>query len=56
MPPEGLILMDVEYSGVKFEYNGYAKNKFIKTLKKGYLQKKTLSAVQMEIMENLLDD
>jgi tRNA pseudouridine38-40 synthase len=56
MPPEGLILMDVEYSGVEFKYNRYAKKKFIKTLKTEYLQKKTLAAVQKEIMENLMGD
>lgn len=53
MPPDGLILMDVKYDGVKFEHNRYAENRFMKTLKKEYLQKKTLASVYTELMKTL---
>ena len=55
VPPEGLILMDVKYDGVEFEYDRYARKKFLKTLKMEYMQKKTIAAVQKEMMGNLMD-
>ncbi|MCE7698707.1 MAG: tRNA pseudouridine(38-40) synthase TruA, partial [Methanobacterium paludis] len=55
VPPDGLILMDVKYDGVEFEYDRYARKKFLKTLKTEYLQKKTIAAVQKEMMGILRD-
>jgi len=55
MPPEGLILMDIEYNGVEFEYDEYAINKFIKVLKEEYLLNKTMAAVEDDMIMELMD-
>jgi tRNA pseudouridine38-40 synthase len=53
--PDGLILMDVVYNGIKFSQEEYAKNNFMKTLKEEYIQRKTIVAVEEEIIKVLKD-
>ena len=53
VPPDGLILMDVEYSGVNFSYDGYAKNNFFKTIKEEYMRRRTIAAAE-EVMISVL--
>lgn len=53
VPADGLILMDVEYSGIKFSYDGYAKNNFFKTIKEEYMRRKTIATAE-EVMIKVL--
>jgi tRNA pseudouridine38-40 synthase len=53
MPPDGLILMDVNYEGVKFTEDLYAKNKFISSLKKEYLKSQSIASAGKEMIKNL---
>ncbi|MBM4240837.1 MAG: tRNA pseudouridine(38-40) synthase TruA [Euryarchaeota archaeon] len=53
MPPECLILMDVEYKRVEFEFDEYAKRKFLSRLKEEYLSNKTISSVERVMMDKL---
>lgn len=53
VPPEGLILMDVKYKNVEFSSDKYAKNNFFKTLKEEYIRRKTIAAVEEEMIKVL---
>jgi tRNA pseudouridine38-40 synthase len=55
VPPDGLILMDVIYNGIEFPNEAYAKNNFMKTLKEEYIQRKTIVAVEEEMIKVLKD-
>jgi tRNA pseudouridine38-40 synthase len=55
VPPDGLILMDVIYNGIEFPNESYAKNNFMKTLKEEYIQRKTIVAVEEEMIKVLKD-
>jgi tRNA pseudouridine38-40 synthase len=55
VPPDGLILMDVIYNGIEFPNEEYAKNNFMKTLKEEYIQRKTIVAVEEEMIRVLKD-
>ncbi len=54
MPPEGLILMDTIYDGVKFKYDSYAREKFISILEKELIYNKTIAAVEESMLDNLI--
>jgi tRNA pseudouridine38-40 synthase len=53
VPPDGLVLMDVVYDGVEFSQEEYAKNNFMKTLKEEYIWRKTIVAVEEEMIKVL---
>ncbi len=53
MPPEGLILMDVKYDGIEFEYDTYAKKKFLSILAEEHLYNKTIAAAEEVMIESL---
>lgn len=55
-PPEGLILMDVGYSGVEFKEDAYAKNSFISSIKKEYLRQQTTALSQKELIKSLMPE
>lgn len=55
MPPEGLILMKITYSEIKFDENPYAVKTFKSFLKHEYLAKETIALSQREMIENLKD-
>lgn len=52
-PPEGLILISINYKNIEFIDEDYAKNNFFKTLKETYLKRKTIAAVEEEIIKIL---
>ncbi|MGZ7136074.1 MAG: tRNA pseudouridine(38-40) synthase TruA [Methanobacterium sp.] len=54
MPPEGLILMDVNYEGVKFRYDEYARVKFLSILEEEYMYNRTIAASEKAMMDNLI--
>lgn len=54
MPPEGLILMDVNYNDLKFCEDTYAINKFIKSLKDNYLKQQTIALSEREMIRSLM--
>lgn len=54
MPPEGLILMDVFYEGIKFSEDQYAKNKFFSALKKEYNKQQTIALSEKEMIKSLI--
>lgn len=54
MPPEGLILMDVCYEGIKFREDQYAKNKFISALRKEYTKQQTIALSEKEMIKSLI--
>lgn len=56
MPPEGLILMDVKYAGVKFDEDSYALNSFQSYLKKEYLKSQSIALSEMEMINSLRRD
>jgi tRNA pseudouridine38-40 synthase len=53
MAPEGLILVDTIYEGVKFKYDKYAKKKFISIIEKEYMYNQTIAAVEKAMINNL---
>lgn len=53
MPPEGLILMDIKYDGIKFSEDSYAKDKFASYLKKEYLKSQSIALAEKEMIKNL---
>lgn len=55
MPPEGLILMDVTYSGIKFNEDPYAVRTFKSFLKQEYLQNQTIALSEKEMLKGLKD-
>lgn len=55
MPPEGLILMDVIYSGIKFDENPYAIKTFKSFLKQKYLKNQTIALSEKEMLKGLKD-
>lgn len=54
MPPEGLILMDTIYDGVKFKYDEYACKKFLSILEEEYLYNRTIAAAEKSMINHLL--
>lgn len=55
MPPEGLILMDTIYDGVKFKYDEYACKKFLSILEEEYLYNRTIAAAEKSMINHLLE-
>ncbi len=55
MPPEGLILMDITYSGIKFHEDPYAIKTFKSFLKGEYLKNQTIALSQKEMLKGLKD-
>jgi tRNA pseudouridine38-40 synthase len=53
VPPEGLILMDVNYRDVEFAHDRYAKNNFFKTIKEEYITRRTIAAAEEEMIRVL---
>ncbi len=53
MPPEGLILMNIQYKNIKFEHDLYALTGFMETLKEEYLHHATLASAEEEMMNYL---
>jgi len=53
-PPEGLILMDVNYNGIVFQEDAYAKNKFLSTLRKEYLYQQNIALSEKEMIKSLM--
>jgi tRNA pseudouridine38-40 synthase len=53
VPPDGLILMDVNYRGVEFVQDSYAKNNFFKTIKEEYIKRRTIAAAEEEMIKVL---
>jgi tRNA pseudouridine38-40 synthase len=53
-PPEGLILIDVNYNGIVFHEDDYAKNKFISTLRKEYLYQQNIVLSEKEMIKSLM--
>lgn len=54
-PAEGLILMNVNYKGIRFHYDTYAKNSFISSLFKDYKYQETIALSEREMMKSLND-
>lgn len=52
-PPEGLILMGINYKDVEFTDETYAKNNFFKTLKEVYIKRRTIAAAEEEMFKIL---
>lgn len=55
MPPEGLILMDITYSGIKFEQDSYAVKTFKSFLMQEYYRNQTVALSEKEMIESLKD-
>jgi tRNA pseudouridine38-40 synthase len=53
MPPEGLILMDVNYAGVKFTEDHYAQKSFTSHLEKEYLKYQSIASSEIEMIKNI---
>lgn len=53
VPPDGLILMDVNYDGVDFIFDRYAKHNFFKTIKEEYILRRTIAAAEEEMIKVL---
>jgi tRNA pseudouridine38-40 synthase len=53
MPPEGLILVDTIYEGIKFKYDEYARKKFLAVLEEEYVHNRTIAAARKAMMNNL---
>ena len=51
--PDGLILMDVKYSGIEFSMDKYAKNNFFKTIKEEYIRRRTIASAEEQMMKVL---
>lgn len=54
-PPEGLILMDVKYSGMEFTEDSYAINSFRSFLLNEFIKSRTITLSQMEMIKALKD-
>jgi tRNA pseudouridine38-40 synthase len=54
MPPEGLILMDTIYEGITFQYDEYAKNKFLSALEEEYIYNRTIADAEKIMMDRLI--
>ena len=54
-PPEGLILMHVNYNGIMFQEDDYAKNKFISSVRKDYLHQQTIASSEKEMIKILMN-
>lgn len=54
-PPEGLILMDVIYSDIKFDEDPYAIKTFKSFIKQEYLKNQTMSLSEKEMLKGLRD-
>lgn len=52
-PPEGLILMSINYKNIEFTDEAYAKNNFFKTLKEAYIKRRTIAAAEEEMFKIL---
>lgn len=55
MPPEGLILMDITYSGIEFHEDPYAVKTFKSFLQGEYLKNQTIALSQKEMLKGLKD-
>lgn len=55
MPPEGLILMDIYYSNIKFNEDPYAVKTFKSFLKTEYLKSQSIALSQKEMINSLKD-
>ncbi len=55
MPPEGLILMDITYSGVKFSEDSYARRTFKSFLKQEYFKTQSIAVSEKEMINSLND-
>ena len=53
LPPEGLILMDTIYEGVKFKYDEYATKKFLSILEEEYKYNMTIAAAEIAMIDKL---
>jgi tRNA pseudouridine38-40 synthase len=53
MPPEGLTLMDVTYSGIIFQEDQYAKNSFYSYLNQEYIKNQTIALSERDMLKNL---
>ena len=53
VPPQGLILMDVNYENIDFTFDRYAKNNFFKTIKEEYITRRTIAAAEEEMIKVL---
>lgn len=53
VPPDGLILMDVNYEDINFTYDRYAKHNFFKTIKEEYVLRRTIAAAEEEMIDIL---
>ena len=53
VPPDGLILMDVNYEDIEFTYDRYAKHNFFKTIKEEYILRRTIAAAEEEMIDIL---
>jgi len=54
-PPEGLILMNVKYSGIEFTEDAYAINSFRTFLLNEFIKSRTITSSQMEMIKALKD-
>lgn len=52
-PPEGLILMSINYKDIEFTEETYAKNNFFKTLKEAHIKRRTIAAAEEEMFKIL---
>lgn len=55
MPPEGLILMDITYSGVKFVEDPYAVKTFKSFIKQEYFKNQSITLSEKEMLKGLKD-
>jgi tRNA pseudouridine38-40 synthase len=55
MPPEGLILMEIVYSRIKFQKDTYARKSFKSFLNKEFLKNQSIALSEMEMMKSLKD-
>jgi len=53
LPPEGLILMDIKYQDVKFNYDEYARKKFLSSLIEEYKYYCTIAAAEKVMIDIL---
>ena len=53
VPPDGLILMDINYKDIEFTLDKYAKNNFFKTIKEEYIKRRTIAAAEEEMIKIL---
>ncbi|MCE5213734.1 MAG: tRNA pseudouridine(38-40) synthase TruA [Methanobacterium sp.] len=53
MPPEGLILMDVNYADVKFIEDPYAQKSFISYLEKEFIKNQSIASSEIEMIKSI---